>query len=134
MRNGGEQDRRTVVKVLVAALGTQYEQPANSHVESDRCCAEPPDHRVAEQVNLAVVLHPEVLQTVSIIVNSCEAQSTYNSAAKTWPRVRTRVVGMAVGKTGVGRPHDLLQLKEFGQEARLAVVHLLCVLRYYNKS
>jgi hypothetical protein len=43
-----------------------------------------------------------------------------------------RVVGMAVGQSLVGNPHNLLKLEELGYKAREAIVDFLRILRDYR--
>lgn len=46
-----------------------------------------------------------------------------------WPRV----ISVSVRQTGVGLPHDALQLQEFRQERGLAVVDFFGVGGYWKK-
>jgi hypothetical protein len=51
----------TVFEITEAALLAKQEQPANRDIDEDAPCAEVPDYGVADQVDLLVVLDPEVL-------------------------------------------------------------------------
>ena len=49
-------------KVAEATLGTEYDDAPHCEIQSDTKGTEPPDDGVANQVDLTVVLHPEVLR------------------------------------------------------------------------
>ena len=53
--------RRTIFKVPEAAFRAEDEESPHSAVRRDRRSAHPPHERVAEEVDLAVVLDPEIL-------------------------------------------------------------------------
>lgn len=52
----------TVVEVLESPLCPQDEQSPNTEVGEDGEGAEPPDYRVSDQVDLSVILDPEILE------------------------------------------------------------------------
>lgn len=52
----------TVLEVSVAAFRPEDEKTADSDIEYDSCCAEPPDHRITQKVDLTVISDPEILQ------------------------------------------------------------------------
>lgn len=53
----------TVFKILKAALGAKDKKTANGSIETYSSRAQPPNHRITKQVNLAMIPNPEVLQT-----------------------------------------------------------------------
>ena len=67
-------------------------------------------------------------QTVSIIV-CC----TYDSSSKSWPSSWSGIEGVAISKTGVGCPHNLLQFQELGEESGSSVVHFFSIRWDYVK-
>lgn len=117
--------RLTVVEITVATLGTKHEEAPYGRVRKDCSGAEPPDDRVTEQVDLAVVLYPEVLENYKLKhVQTKMRIYAHDATAKTGPCIGTRVVCVAVSEAGVGGPHDLLQLPELREEAGQLVVDL----------
>lgn len=99
-----------VVVILEASLPSENSETLEDDINRNCQGGCPPDNWVADEVNLAVVLAPEV-----------------DAALEDWPGVRARVPGVRFDKSGVGVVHDLLQLPEFAKEARVSVVDLLCV-------
>ena len=99
-----------VAVVVAVALPYQDRESLEDGVQGDGCGGRPPNKRVANKVDLAVVAAPEV-----------------DTTAENWPRLRARVPRVRVDKTSVGSPHDALQLPELAKEARVAVVDLLGV-------
>lgn len=97
--------------VVTASLPSENSENLEESPDSDSNGGRPPDDRVAKEVNLGVVLAPEV-----------------DTSAEDRPGIRARVPSMRLGETGVGSPHDLLQLPELAQEARAAVVDLFDVV------
>lgn len=51
----------TIAEILVAPLLPQDQQPPSRQIQSNGQRASPPDHRVPDQVDLLVVLNPEIL-------------------------------------------------------------------------
>lgn len=98
------------VEVLITTLPSQESNALENGEDSDGDGRGPPDNWVADEVNLAVVLAPEV-----------------DPAAKNWPGLWAGIPGMGVEKTGVGGPHDLLQLPELAEETWVLVVDLLSI-------
>jgi hypothetical protein len=56
-----ESRRRTMMKISEASLGSKNEHASNGDVREDSGRGEPPGKRVSDEVNLSVVLDPEVL-------------------------------------------------------------------------
>jgi hypothetical protein len=99
-----------VAVVIAAALPPQDRESLEDSVEGDSGGRRPPDKRVTDKVDLAVVAAPEV-----------------DTTAENWPRLGTRVPRVRVDEASVGGPHDALEFPEFAEEARVAVVDLLSV-------
>ena len=119
-----------MAKVLVSALSSQDEESTNSDVGKDGESRRPPDERVADEVDLAMILDPAVVDSISaseVFVKGGDAQ--VDPALEERPRARSRVVGVTVRQAGVRLPHDGLELGELAKEARLAVVDLLRAVR-----
>lgn len=57
-------EKRTVVEVFVTTLFTQNQQATESAIRKNRHSAQEPNERVADQVDLLVILDPEVLQDI----------------------------------------------------------------------
>ena len=53
------------------------------------------------------------------------ASPEVNTTAEDRPRLRARIPSVRVGETGVGSPHDLLELPEFAKEAGVSVIDFL---------
>ena len=53
------------------------------------------------------------------------ASPEVDTTAEDRPRLRSRIPSVRVGETGVGSPHDLLELPEFAKEAGVSVVDFL---------
>ena len=99
-----------VAVVVAATLPSQDRESLEDCIEGNRCGRRPPDKRIADEVDLAVVAAPKV-----------------DTTAKNWPRLGTRVPRVRVNKTSVGGPHNTLELPELAEEARVAVIDLLSV-------
>ena len=56
----------TVVKIPEPAFPSKYEEATDIRVGDSGECTRPPDERVTEEVNLFVVLHPEILQSLQL--------------------------------------------------------------------
>ena len=54
---------RTILEVTVATLGAQDQEPAHSGIRKNASRAQPPNEGVSDEVDLFVVLHPEVLRS-----------------------------------------------------------------------
>lgn len=121
----------TVVQVLVAALVAKDEETSNADVGEDGERREQPDEGVADEVDLSVILDPatneERQHSCRVRVGRERASSQVDASAKGRPRVRARIVGVAISQAGVGLPHDALELEELGEEAGATVVDLLGV-------
>lgn len=59
--NGNE---RTIVEIFKSSLLSQDQQTTNTHIRHNSKCAQPPHHRIADKVDLAMVFHPEILENV----------------------------------------------------------------------
>lgn len=117
--------RLTVIEITVATLGTKHEESSYGRVRKHCSGAKPPDDRVTQEVDLAVVLYPEVLENYKLNhVQTKMRVYAHDAAAETGPCIGTRVVRVAVSEAGVGGPHDLLQLPELREEAGQLVVDL----------
>lgn len=99
-----------VVEVLVSALPSQESNTLEDGEDGDSNGGRPPDDWVADEVDLAVFLTPEV-----------------NTTAENWPGLWARIPGVRVEETSVGGPHDLLELPELAKETWVLVVDLLNV-------
>lgn len=100
--------------VLVIATASLPSENSNALEENpddngDGGC--PPDDRVTKEVDLSVVLTPEV-----------------DTALEQRPRLRSRLPGVRVSQASVGLPHDLVQLPELAEETRVSVVDLFGIL------
>jgi hypothetical protein len=96
-----------VIVVLEASLPSQNCKTLEDGKDRNSNGRAPPDDRVTNEVNLAVVLAPEVDTTL-----------------KNRPRWWARIPSVRFDKTGIRVPHDLLQLPEFTKETRVPVVDL----------
>lgn len=83
------------VEILVAALPSQKSNTLENGEDGDGDGGGPPDDRVANQVDLAVLLAPEV-----------------DTAAENWPGLWAGIPGVGVEESSIGGPHDLLELPE----------------------
>lgn len=102
---------RGVGVIVAAALPAESRNALEENVDNDSESRAPPHDGVAHQVDLAVILAPEV-----------------DTALEEGPRVGTRIPGMRLDQAGVGLPHNLLKLPELAKEARVTVVHLLDIV------
>ena len=55
----------TIVKIPIPAFCSKNEKASDGHIGNSGECTRPPDERVTEEVNLFVVLNPEVLHITS---------------------------------------------------------------------
>jgi hypothetical protein len=119
----------TRIQIPEPPLVANDKQRSNSEVRHNRRGTAPPHHGVTDEVHLSVVLHPEVLRGVSgaRATTTRTTNGAYDSAPEPGPVLRPRVVRVSVGQTGVGRPHDSLELEELLKEARAGVIDLLGV-------
>ena len=90
MTYGVAESALTVLEIAVATLSTQDQDAAHRRVREHCSRAEVPDQRVAEEVDLAVVLHPEVLNA-----SKTSAMSERRWRERTMPRRRR---GQASGR------------------------------------
>lgn len=97
-----------VVEVLVAALPSQENDALEDGEDGDSDGRRPPDNWVTDEIDLAVLLAPEV-----------------DAATEDWPGLWARVPGVRVKEASVGGPHDLLELPELAEETWVLVVDLL---------
>ena len=96
----------SIVLVIAARpLPAQHSQALESDVQRNSGGGSPPDQRVADEVDLAIVLAPEI-----------------DAATQHRPGGGAGVPGVGFDEPGVGRPHDFLQFPEFAEEAGVAVV------------
>lgn len=104
-----------VLVIATATLPSQNGETLECDVETDRSGAGPPDERISDEVDLAVVFTPEV-----------------DTSPEDWPGWRAGVPGVRFDETGVGSPHDPLQLPELAKEAWVAVIDLLGVFTKFR--
>ena len=102
------EDRAAIV--LISPLPTEDGETLEQSVDGHGSGGSPPDDGIPREVDLTVVPAPEV-----------------DAATKHRPRRRPRVPRVRRHETGVRAPHDLLQLPELAEEARLPVVDLFGV-------
>lgn len=100
-----------VVIILEASLPSQNCKALEDSEDCDGKGRAPPDDRVANEVDLTVVLAPEVDTTL-----------------KNRPRWRAGVPSVRFDETSICLPHNLLQFPEFTEEAGVSVIDLLGVL------
>lgn len=96
--------------VIAATLPSQDGNALEQNPDDNGNGRRPPDNRVANEVNLSVVLAPEI-----------------DTATENGPRLGARVPSMRISQTCVGSPHDLLELDELAKEARVAVIDLFSI-------
>ena len=96
--------------IVAAALPAENSDALEKDIDNNGGSGAPPDDRVTHQVNLAVLPTPEV-----------------DTAAKDRPGLGARVPGMRLNEAGICPPHDLLELPEFAEETRVAIVDLFGV-------
>ena len=75
----------TILEVLEATLGAKYEKTADGSIEAYSGRAQPPDHGVTEQVNLAMISDPEILQTPMRDYFHAKREKTHDSSSQTGP-------------------------------------------------
>lgn len=97
--------------VIAASLPSQDGNTLEHNPQGDGDGGSVPDNGVTQEVDLGVVLAPEV-----------------DTTAHNGPRLGARVPCVRISETGVGLPHDLLELPELAKESRLAVVDLLGIV------
>ncbi|KAI9163621.1 LOW QUALITY PROTEIN: hypothetical protein HJFPF1_05242 [Paramyrothecium foliicola] len=97
--------------IVAAALPADDGQSLKEDPDGNGGSGGVPHNRVTQEVDLHVVLAPEV-----------------DTTAEDGPRGRAGVPSVRVGETGVGPPHDRVELKELAKESRVVVVDLLGVL------
>lgn len=93
--------------ITVAALPTEDGNTFDGNVKTDERRGGPPNDGIAEEIDLAVVLAPEV-----------------DTPTKDGPGWRARIPGVGFDKSGVSLPHDFLKLPEFSEKAWIAVIDL----------
>lgn len=103
-------DDSRAVEILVSTLLTKDEEGADDEVDCDAGGTHPPGERITDEIDVAVVLNPEV-----------------DPATEGRPVPRTRVVCVTAGETCVGPPHHFLELPPFTDETRELVVDLFSI-------
>ncbi len=93
--------------VIKTALPTKNCKALDEHVDTDCSSGSPPDERIPNEIDLRMVLSPEV-----------------DTSLEEGPRRWTRIPGMRLNKSSVCKPHDLLQLPELAKEAGLPIIDL----------
>lgn len=99
----------SVAVVVEAALPSEDSQTFEDDIEKDGNSRRPPDKRVANEIDLTVILAPEV-----------------DATAQDGPGWGARIPSVRLDKTGIGVPHDLLQFPELTKETWIAIVDLFC--------
>jgi len=97
--------------VAAAALPPKDSEPLKQNIDDHCSRGTPPNEGVADQVNLGVVLAPEV-----------------NTAAEKRPGLGAGIPCVRLDKAGVCLPHNLLELPELSEETGVRVVHSLGTL------
>lgn len=115
-----------MLEVTVATLGTDDKETTDDEVDDDSQRGTPPNDGVADQVHLAVLPHPKVLNVSSVYQEPFNC-NTHDTTTEPGPGLGTRVIGVAVSETCVGTPHDTLEFQELREERRLLVVDLFRV-------
>lgn len=85
----------TVVKIPIPAFFSENEKATDDQVGNCGECTRPPDERVTNEVNLFVILDPEVLHVVSVGYSRCNCEF----------HAQCRVVAEATGGAE-NRTHD----------------------------
>jgi hypothetical protein len=75
----------TVVEVLVSTLSTKDEESTDDEVCNNRCGPGPPDKGIAYEVNLTMILDPEVLASRLV---SVQLQLGRSQGGLTMPRLK----------------------------------------------
>jgi len=94
--------------VVAAALPSKDSNGLEDNPDGHSDAGRPPDDGVTKKINLGMLSSPEV-----------------NTTAEDRPGLRARIPSVRVGETGVGSPHNLLELPEFAKEAGVSVVDFL---------
>lgn len=94
--------------IVVASLPAKDGNALEKDVNDNGQCRAVPNDRVAHEVNLFVILTPEV-----------------DSSSQNGPRARAGVPSMRLNESSIGLPHDGLDLQELPKEARVVVIDLL---------
>lgn len=89
-------------------LPPQHRQPLERHIGHHRGRGAPPDQGISNQINLSMILPPEI-----------------NPPTQYGPRSGARVPRVTLHQPGIRRPHDTLQFPELREEAEAGVVHFL---------
>ena len=71
----------TVVKISIPAFCSENEKATDGHVGDCGECTRPPDERVTNEVNLFVILDPEVLHVASVGAQFLPLIITHNTAS-----------------------------------------------------
>jgi hypothetical protein len=97
-----------IVVILVSTLPAENCHTFEDSKDSDCQGRAPPDNWVSNEVNLSIVLTPEV-----------------DTTSEDRPGWWSRIPCVRLNEPSIGVPHDLLQLPELPKEARVLVVDLL---------
>lgn len=100
-----------VLVIATASLPSENSNALEQDPDDDGDGGCPPDDRVTKEVDLSVVLTPEV-----------------DTALEKRPRLGSRLPGVRVSQASVGLPHDLVQLPELAEETRVSVIDLFGIL------
>lgn len=99
-------DKRTGI-VIAASLPSQNGNDLEQSPKDNSNGRGPPNHRIADEVDLGVVLAPEV-----------------DSTSQDRPCLGTRIPCVRFGQASIRCPHDSVKLEELAQETRVTVVDL----------
>lgn len=92
-------------KILESSLSADDDEGAGDEVRGDGEGGRPPDERVADEVDLSMVLHPKV-----------------DATPQPRPLTGPRVVCVLFRQSGVCLPHDRLKLQKLAHEPGLVIV------------
>lgn len=99
-------DKRTGI-VIAASLPSQNGNDLEQGPNDNGNGRGPPNHGIADEVDLGVILAPEV-----------------DSSSQDRPCLGTRIPCVRFGQASIRGPHDSVKLEELAEETRVAVVDL----------
>ncbi len=113
----------TIVVILVTPLPAENAETFDQEIDCNGKCRCPPYRRISDQVNLTVVLAPEISS-----VQKGESPEI-DTTSQPWPVTRTRIPGVTLHKTCVCSPHDLVQFPKLRQKSWNTIIYSLCIRR-----
>ena len=76
----------TIFKISIATLCAKDEEAPHCNVTSYCGCTRPPDHRVANEIDLVMIFSPKILkQFLSVILTKDMSMSPHNTATQPRP-------------------------------------------------